>query len=37
VFYDLDYLRKGLEPMFRVLSVTEEVRLYQNAVLLERV
>ena len=37
VFYDLDYLRKSLEPLFRVVSVTEEVRLYQNAVLLERV
>jgi len=36
VFYDLEYLRKSLEPMFRILSVTPEVRLYQNAVLLER-
>jgi SAM-dependent methyltransferase len=37
VFYDLDYLRKGLEPMFRILSITAEVRLYQNALVLERV
>jgi ubiquinone/menaquinone biosynthesis C-methylase UbiE len=36
VFYDIDYLRKGLEPLFRILSVTEGVRLYQNALLLER-
>jgi SAM-dependent methyltransferase len=36
VFYDLDYLRKGLVPLFRILSVTAEVRLYQNALLLER-
>jgi SAM-dependent methyltransferase len=36
VFYDVDYLRKNLERMFRVLSITEEVRLYQNAFLLER-
>jgi SAM-dependent methyltransferase len=36
VFYDTDYLLKSLEPLFRILSVTEEVRLYQNAVLLER-
>ena len=37
VFYDIDYLRRSLEPFFRILSVTEEVRLYQNALLLERV
>lgn len=37
VFYDLEYLRRSIEPMFRILSVTEEVRLYQNALLLERV
>jgi SAM-dependent methyltransferase len=37
VFYDLDFLRKSLEPMFRILSVTEGVRLYQNALLLERI
>ena len=36
VFYDIDYLRKSLEPMFRILSVTGPVRLYQNALLLER-
>lgn len=36
VFYDLDYLRSTLEPMFGVLSVTDEVRSYQNALLLER-
>ena len=36
VFYDLDFLRKSLEPHFRILSVTEEVRLYQNALLLQR-
>jgi ubiquinone/menaquinone biosynthesis C-methylase UbiE len=36
VFYDLDYLVRGLEPMFRVVSVTKEVRLYQNALLLEK-
>jgi SAM-dependent methyltransferase len=37
VFYDLDYLRKSIEPMFRIRSVTSEVRLYQNALVLERV
>jgi hypothetical protein len=37
VFYDLDYLRRSLEPQFRVLSVTGPVRLYQNAILLQRV
>jgi SAM-dependent methyltransferase len=37
VFYDIDYLRRTLEPLFRVMSVTEGVRLYQNALLLERV
>jgi len=37
VFYDVDFLRRGLEPMFRVVSITEGVRLYQNALLLERV
>lgn len=37
VFYDLDYLRRAIEPLFRLLSVTPEVRLYQNALLLERV
>ena len=37
VFYDLDYLRKSIEPMFRVLSITGEIRLYQNALVLERV
>jgi SAM-dependent methyltransferase len=36
VFYDLEYLRRTLEPMFEILSVTEEVRLYQNAILLRR-
>ena len=36
VFYDLDFLRTSVEPQFRVLSVTEGVRLYQNALLLER-
>jgi len=36
VFYDLDFLRKSIEPQFRVLSVTPGVRLYQNALLLER-
>lgn len=36
VFYDIDYLRKTLEPLFRILSVTGPVRLYQNALLLER-
>jgi SAM-dependent methyltransferase len=36
VFYDLDHLRKGLEPLFRILSVTHGVRSYQNALLLER-
>ena len=37
VFYDIEYLRKTLSPLFRIVSVTEEVRLYQNALLLERV
>lgn len=37
VFYDINYLRKNLEPFFRIVSVTEGVRLYQNALLLERV
>ena len=36
VFYDLDYLCKSLQQLFRVVSVTEGVRLYQNALLLER-
>jgi len=36
VFYDFEYLRKMIEPNFRILSVTEQVRLYQNALLLER-
>lgn len=36
VFYDWEYLRKSIEPMYRVLSITEEVRLYQDALLLER-
>ena len=36
VFYDINYLRKSLEPMFRILSVTEGVRLGQSALLLER-
>ena len=36
VFYDIDYLRRTLQPQFRSLSVTEGVRLYQNALLLER-
>jgi ubiquinone/menaquinone biosynthesis C-methylase UbiE len=36
VFYDIEYLRKSLEPQFRLLSVTSPVRLYQNALLLER-
>lgn len=36
VFYDLEYLRRSLEPLYRLLSVTEGVRLYQSALLLER-
>jgi len=36
VLYDRKYLLRNLEPLFRVLSVTEGVRLYQNALLLER-
>jgi len=36
VFYDREYLRASLEPLFRVLSITEGVRMYQNALLLER-
>ena len=36
VFYDLDFLRRAIEPLFRVLSVTPEIRLYQNALLLQR-
>ena len=36
VFYDFEYLRKMIEPNFRILSVTEQVRLYQNALFLER-
>jgi SAM-dependent methyltransferase len=36
VFYDLDFLRKKLEPFFRILSVTKEAYGYQSAVLLER-
>jgi SAM-dependent methyltransferase len=36
VFYDPDFLRKSLEPLFTILSITGPVRLYQNAVLLER-
>ena len=37
VFYDLDFLVRSIKPFFRVLSVTKEVRVYQNALLLERV
>ena len=37
VFYDLAFLRKSIEPMFRILSLVREVRLYQNALVLERV
>ena len=37
VFYDLEFLKRSIEPMFRILSVTEEVRLYQNALVLQRV
>lgn len=36
VFYDIEYLKKNIEPMYRVLSITPGVRLYQNALLLER-
>lgn len=36
VFYDLDFLRRAIEPLFRIVSVTPEIRLYQNALLLER-
>ena len=36
VFYDLEFLRRAVEPLFRILSVTPEIRLYQNALLLER-
>jgi SAM-dependent methyltransferase len=36
VFYDRDYLRRSVEPLFRILSITEGVRLYQDALLLER-
>jgi SAM-dependent methyltransferase len=36
VFYDVDFLRRKLEPFFRVLSITEEAYNYQSAVLLER-
>jgi SAM-dependent methyltransferase len=37
VFYDFEFLRRAIEPLFRILSVTREIRLYQNALLLERV
>jgi SAM-dependent methyltransferase len=37
VFYERNYLRRSVEPLFRVLSITEGVRLYQDALLLERV
>jgi ubiquinone/menaquinone biosynthesis C-methylase UbiE len=37
VFYDIDYLRRSLEPFFRILSFTEEVRLHQNALVLQRI
>lgn len=36
VFYDPDYLRKTLASTFNILSISGPVRLYQNAVLLER-
>jgi SAM-dependent methyltransferase len=36
VFYDINYLRQSLEPLFNILSVTAEVRLYQNALVLQR-
>lgn len=36
VFYDLAFLRKLIEPLFLIESVTSEVRLYQNALVLTR-
>jgi ubiquinone/menaquinone biosynthesis C-methylase UbiE len=35
VFYDIDYLRRLLEPAFRVVSVVEEAYGYQTAMVLE--
>lgn len=37
VFYDLEYLRKIVEPGFKILSIKDKVRLYQNGLLLKRV
>jgi SAM-dependent methyltransferase len=37
VFYHRDYLRRTVEPVFRIISITEGVRQYQDALLLERV
>lgn len=36
VFYDVDYLKKSLEPFFKLLSVEEEAYGYQTGILLER-
>ena len=36
VFYDIDYFRKVVSPMFAIVSVTEEAYGHQTAVLLEK-
>ena len=36
IFYNSDYFRRMLEPMFRVLSITPEAYTYQTAVVAER-
>jgi len=37
VFYDIDYFRRALDPMYRVLSVVQEgLGGYQTAILLAR-
>jgi len=36
VFYDIDYFTKTLNPMFEILSITQEAYYYQTAILLKR-
>ena len=36
VFYDIDYFRKVVSPMYAIVSVTEEAYGHQTAVLLEK-
>ena len=36
VFYDIDYFKKMLHPMFDIASVTQEAYFYQTALVLTR-